>query len=589
MKQKYSFEIITVRNTIDYFKKLTWWGVLEQVVSTLRAVCFVMSLWAMQEMFDRVYRFTQAQISILEFISYLLLLSVILIINQLLNGYGQYLMSQVSYSNMGKLMGDFQRKLGRIDPVHFEREEFLDQIERAKDCLEYEELGHLASITLQFVSYYTVLLLLVGFYLFQFSPLIPIIIVLSFIPLVLGYLLHYRQARQLEEETYSLRRQNRYYIESLVGPQFFKETRLLGGFGYFYHHFLSTLYSVVRKEERASLKMMWIKLGLNLFSYLGFGFVLYLLFIELTQGRISIGAFSSIFILLSQFFSLVDELVSDHISGIGDSLSQVVNFYQLMDFPERAGNMGEIDFSKGLVAEQVSFSYGESSQLILKELNLALQKGESIALVGANGSGKTTLIRLLLGLYTPTSGQVWIGDLGTQTTHQRSLFRRTSGVFQQFQRYKLSLLDNICISDWSKNVEESVIEQLLEVVGGHLKSIDKDMILAPEFGGINLSGGQWQRLAIARGLYREHDFIIMDEPTAAIDPKEEYRLYQMFEQIVAEKTSILVSHRLGSVRLASRIVVLDQGEIVEIGSHEELLAKKGKYFTMWNSQAKWYD
>lgn len=303
MKQKYSFEIITVRNTIDYFKKLTWWGVLEQVVSTLRAVCFVMSLWAMQEMFDRVYRFTQAQISILEFISYLLLLSVILIINQLLNGYGQYLMSQVSYSNMGKLMGDFQRKLGRIDPVHFEREEFLDQIERAKDCLEYEELGHLASITLQFVSYYTVLLLLVGFYLFQFSPLIPIIIVLSFIPLVLGYLLHYRQARQLEEETYSLRRQNRYYIESLVGPQFFKETRLLGGFGYFYHHFLSTLYSVVRKEERASLKMMWIKLGLNLFSYLGFGFVLYLLFIELTQGRISIGAFSSIFILLSQFFS----------------------------------------------------------------------------------------------------------------------------------------------------------------------------------------------------------------------------------------------------------------------------------------------
>ncbi|MBF0700050.1 hypothetical protein [Streptococcus danieliae] len=96
-------------------------------------------------------------------------------------------------------------------------------------------------------------------------------------------------------------------------------------------------------------------------------------------------------------------------------------------------------------------------------------------------------------------------------------------------------------------------------------------------------------MAIARGLYREHDFIIMDEPTAAIDPKEEYRLYQMFEQIVAEKTSILVSHRLGSVRLASRIVVLDQGEIVEIGSHEELLAKKGKYFTMWNSQAKWYD
>ncbi|WP_303978572.1 ABC transporter ATP-binding protein [Streptococcus danieliae] len=589
MKQRYSFEIITVRNTIDYFKKSTWWGVLEQVVSTLRAVCFVMSLWAMQEVFDRVYRFTQAQISILEFISYLLLLSVILIINQLLNGYGQYLMSQVSYSNMGKLMGDFQRKLGRIDPVHFEREEFLDQIERAKDCLEYEELGHLASITLQFVSYYTVLLLLVGFYLFQFSPLIPIIIVLSFIPLVLGYLLHYRQARQLEEETYSLRRQNRYYIESLIGPQFFKETRLLGGFGYFYHHFLSTLYSVVRKEERVSLKMMWIKLGLNLFSYLGFGFVLYLLFIELTQGRISIGVFSSIFILLSQFFSLVDELVSDHISGIGDSLSQVVNFYQLMDFPERGGNMGEIDFSKGLVADRVSFSYGESSQLILKELNLALQKGESIALVGANGSGKTTLIRLLLGLYTPTSGQVWIGDLGTQTTHQRSLFRRTSGVFQQFQRYKLSLLDNICISDWSKNVEESVIDQLLEVVGGHLKSIDKDMILAPEFGGINLSGGQWQRLAIARGLYREHDFIIMDEPTAAIDPKEEYRLYQMFEQIVAEKTSILVSHRLGSVRLASRIVVLDQGEIVEIGSHEELLAKKGKYFTMWNSQAKWYD
>lgn len=589
MTKKYSFLSIIIRNSIEYFKKAKFWGVLEQLVSVCRAVCFMANIWVMEQLFDIVSNLKELNNNTNKIILNLLFLTILLIFQQLLNGYSQYLMSKNSYSNMGKFMTDFQKKMGRVHPQKFEDSKFLDSIERAKDCLEYESLGHFASVCLQLITYYLVLLFIVGYYMFNISPYIPIIILISFIPLICGHLFHYKQYEKLEKNTSPIRRQTVYYRDTIMNYRYAKETRVLGAFSYFFQLFNQSLKLLTKKEYNLGIKVATIQLLLNSFTFLGFGYVVFLLSTNLSNGIISIGTFSSIFIMLSQFFSLIDELVSTHISGSSEVLAQVTNYYKLMDLDERTGNVNKIDFSNGITLENVSFRYTENDNTIINKVNLHLSNGESIAVVGENGSGKTTLIRLLTGLYIPDNGNIKIGGLFSHLNNQDSLFKRTSGVFQNFQRYKMSLLDNITISDINKKNNISKVNELLKKVSLEIDNIQLTTILSPDFGGIDLSGGQWQRLAIARGLYREHDFIVLDEPTAAIDPIEEATLYKMFENISKNKLSILVSHRLGSVKLADKIIVLDKGNIVEIGTHEELLKNNSKYTELWQSQAKWYE
>lgn len=159
---------------------------------------------------------------------------------------------------------------------------------------------------------------------------------------------------------------------------------------------------------------------------------------------------------------------------------------------------------------------------------------------------------------------------------------------QKYQRYKMTLGENVSISDTKTAPNVTKSEHSLTEAGYNGESMSLDIMLSPEFGGIDLSGGQWQRVAIARGLYRTSGFIVLDEPTAALDPIEEKKLYQQFQQLAKGKCAVVVTHRLGSAKLAHRIVVMDGGKITDIGTHEELLARNGKYLEMWKAQAQWY-
>jgi len=223
---------------------------------------------------------------------------------------------------------------------------------------------------------------------------------------------------------------------------------------------------------------------------------------------------------------------------------------------------------------------------------LSIADGETVAIVGENGAGKSTLVRLLTGVYRPSGGWVKVGGLDTLETTPASVYRNISGVFQKYQRYKMILSENVAISDTGSGASaaeiETEIETALREAGAELDGVELNTMLSPEFDGIDLSGGQWQRLAIARGLYRKNDFIVLDEPTAAIDPIEETRVYSQFQKLAEGKCAVIVTHRLGSAKLAHRIIVMDAGEIVDMGTHEELLSRRGKYADMWSAQAVWY-
>lgn len=225
----------------------------------------------------------------------------------------------------------------------------------------------------------------------------------------------------------------------------------------------------------------------------------------------------------------------------------------------------------------------------MRGISLTIAKGETIAIVGENGSGKSTLTKVLLGLYLPTEGSVRYDQKSTADISFSTIFNHHSAVFQSYLKVGLSLEENIKLSDWYSSAHiESVVTEAGLNLNKETFPQGKDTVLFREFDGVDLSGGQWQRVAIARGLYRSHHFIVLDEPTAAIDPLEEQRVFEQFIRISKGKTAIIVTHRLGSARIADRILVMEHGKIVQDGTHAELISKEGKYSQMFHAQANWY-
>ena len=242
--------------------------------------------------------------------------------------------------------------------------------------------------------------------------------------------------------------------------------------------------------------------------------------------------------------------------------------------------------------KDVSFRYPGSDTYAIKNLTLDLHSGEKLAVVGMNGSGKTTFIKLLCRLYDPTQGEIILNDFNVRKYNYREYLDLFSMVFQDHQLLALPLGNNVSSArEWDSQKAETILQQvgfgerLAELPLG----LDTPLTKRFDEDGVNLSGGEAQKVALARALYRNAPFIILDEPTAALDPLAEAEIYARFDQFTGDKTAIYISHRLSSCRFCDRIAVFDQGRVVQIGTHEELLADTtGKYHELWTAQAQYY-
>lgn len=248
-----------------------------------------------------------------------------------------------------------------------------------------------------------------------------------------------------------------------------------------------------------------------------------------------------------------------------------------------------------LELKNVSFRYTESSEEILHNINLKAQPGERIAIVGYNGAGKTTLIKLLMRLYDPTEGTVSYHGRNIKEYDIDDYHRKIGVVFQDYKMYGASLFENVVLDDMEATTKErEKVEDALKRSGfenrlSHLpEGLDTQLTTEFDENGVNLSGGESQKTAIARAFYRKADILVMDEPSSALDPISEYQLNKAMHEAALNKTVFYISHRLSTTRDADRILMLEKGRIVEEGSHEELLAKGGKYAQMWNAQAGKY-
>ena len=230
----------------------------------------------------------------------------------------------------------------------------------------------------------------------------------------------------------------------------------------------------------------------------------------------------------------------------------------------------------------------------MKNLNLKIEGGKKIALIGINGSGKTTLVKLLLRLYEPESGEILIGDKNICSYSTDELHHMFSVCFQNVQSYALSLRENIAISDIDRQMDDEAILSAAKASGadviieGTLKGLDSQMTRMFENDGIELSGGQWQKIALSRAFFRDSQFIILDEPSSALDPEAEDDIFSSFHRICKDRSGILISHRLSSIMMVDEIVLLDKGSVLETGTHNELMKKNGKYAEMYRLQAEKY-
>jgi len=242
----------------------------------------------------------------------------------------------------------------------------------------------------------------------------------------------------------------------------------------------------------------------------------------------------------------------------------------------------------------VSFIYPGTERKVLDDVNLVIRPGETLVLVGLNGAGKTTLLKLLTRLYDPTEGVILLDGEDIRAYDVKDLYSMYGIIFQDFGKYAVSVTENIHFGDIRKEMKEEDIRKAAEEADatdyiGHLPNgFDTPLMRIFEENGIELSIGQWQKLAIARAFYSDSDVLILDEPTASLDPMAEQEIFNQFDRLRADKTTIFVSHRLSSATVASKIAVLEYGKLIEEGDHRTLMAKRGRYYELFSTQAKRY-
>lgn len=432
--------------------------------------------------------------------------------------------------------------------------------------------------------------------LFTFYWGIPLMLGLAVLPELIMRFRYARMQHKLWIDQSVVERRVRYYSELLTDRDSIKEVRT-----YHVDEYLFDKWA----EQKQSYDQVQYKFERKRQMAYGTGQLVFLtavtvaMFVMVTwviDGKSTVGAFTSAVFALNYIMMSLDSLLFN-LSVMQNNRLMVETTLQFLDDPEL--EQGQTAANEQLVApfditfDRVSFRYPEGDRLSLQDVSFTIRTGEKIALVGANGSGKSTLIRLLLGLSRPTSGQILINGVPLTELSLTEYRSHVTAAFQDFARYYRPVRENIAFGEVAAIGEQARIEQAAEQSGAHsfIEELEHGyhQQLGSEFaGGVDLSGGQWQKLAIARAYFRTSSCLVMDEPTAALDPVAEVEVYRQFSELAEGRTAILVSHRLGSATLADRILVLKGGQLIESGTHQELLLEDGEYKALFTAQAEWY-
>lgn len=557
----------------------------------------IADLHLIRVLLDRLPLFVAGQFSFPAVLMTILLLGGINIIDTLMNAamnLAYEYLSRCANARMTEAMGE---KASRIELIRFESAELYDQIEKAN-------VGHGRGLdametVMCSIIFHGGYFLFLGLYLVRLEPILVLGILAAFLPVALSRAIRASTFYHTEDRVAPLRREFAHYEACLTDRTYFKETRTTAAVPFFRRRYDQTLQAYNREMWHAELRTGIIDLGLKALTLAGYVGLLALLVHFVILGRVSAGLFGAVYLAMDAIFKWFEELF-DRLGFAYENAAFGANYISFLESPERARGHASPPRDQGIELVETSLQYPGAAENAVEKVTLSIKPGESVAIVGENGAGKSSLVRIIAGLYQPDHGSVRVGGIDLRDAADEMRFHRLAAVMQHYQRYRMTLFDNVRIaephtradggSDTDERLRAAQALEQAEFEKHHsMAGIDLDTMLSREFGGVDLSGGEWQRVAIARGLYRTHDTIILDEPTAAIDPIEEDRVYRMFLDAAHGKTAIIVTHRLGLARIADRILVMEHGRIVQDGSHADLIAADGPYARMFRSQAAWYE
>ena len=558
------------------------------LLSILHSMVLTFETISQQQVFDRTAELAAGTAYFRDAVMSVLVLGAVCVGSQILGAIVNIVPDMFLDKIDGKLSYEIHQKVARISPLYFEETKTLNIINKA-------ERGKARAVMFVFMfwmigTFYIPYFLFMGAYLFTLKPILAVSVILVFVPVMLVQILRTNVFAKLEDASVSVRRQNSYYESCIVSRDCFKETRQLGAFSFFGKMFEETLELLQKLLFRANLRTNLAELAMRFLTVGGYFGILYFLFDSLMKGDISLGAFAAVFHSISKLYSIMEEIVCSHVAKLSSDYGVICNYIDFMALPEDEEVMEKLP-ETDITLEGVSFLYPNAAKAALENVSLKIKRGETLAIVGENGSGKSTLAKLICGLYPPAKGSIVYGS--REGVSRYAVYKAASGVFQDYQRYQMTLRDNLDISQIGRQAEDKVLREIADSAGVEVDSSlfpeALDTMLSREFGGVDLSGGQWQRIAIARGIYRTSWLIVLDEPTSNIDPCEESLIYEKFAQITKGRTALLITHRIGSAKIADKIVVMKEGRLVEAGRHSELLEQGGEYARLFKAQEQWYE
>lgn len=434
-------------------------------------------------------------------------------------------------------------------------------------------------------------------YLALLAELNPLLILTIFATCILQYLLtNWMSKRELqqEEDTSHVQMRIRYFYRAATNPKYGKDIRIYGVQDWFMNLIAQALAmhtKLLRKLMRQAIHISAIQSLLALVrEVVAYAFLI----ASVLSGRITISDFIFLFGIVTGFSAWILGLSSQYaaMKKIAIQCQKFRDFLDLPDSPAIEGNE-TLDTVDEIKFQNIQFSYDKKSEPVLRDINLTVRQGERIAIVGENGAGKTTLIKLLCGLYAPASGNIWINHKNSADLPPKERFRLFGVVFQDYYLLPMSVAENISMQKLGEEdtdklklalQEAGMLEKISQLPQGYesklVKEVWKDAV---EF-----SGGETQRLLLARALYKDAPVLILDEPTAALDPIAESKIYERYDRLMQGKMSFFISHRLSSTQFCDRIIYLANGSIEEEGTHAELMAKRGNYWRMFQAQSKYY-
>jgi len=556
------------------------WGGLYAIFSIGCATLVTVQLLFLQNLINRIAEYSP-QLSVMPVIVAVLLYVFSFVLQVLINYIIVRLDIKVSIHLMSDMSKKLVEKINRIDYSCFEDEQLYNIIQRMgenpHDSIKEVFISSLNTLNAFIILLGVSIIFLQVSYILAFSLLFVLVGVVLCSTKGMG-ILNSTIRQQTKDERFL-----NYYNSLLLDKNSILELKIFNA--------IPLILDLRIEKEKTVLKKLFVRfikadIIYSLSTILIIAWVMIALFLvggAVVTQQVTIGVFV---IVVQAAVAIVG-----HVETLAYSFSETVNsvemvrYYKLfMDFPERSTNVKDLyapDAEKDVVFRNVYFSYPGTENYVLENISLSFNMNEKIAIVGANGAGKSTLIKLLLNLYKPNKGSIKIK------------LKAISPVFQDYACYFLSLKENVALGD-VKNIEddakinEALIRgQMMEFVNDLPQKLETTLGKLTD-NGVDLSDGQWQRLAISRGVFSTDSFVILDEPTASMDPIAESQMYTHFLDTLKMSGAIIISHRLASAKLADKIFVLESGEIVEQGTHNDLMNSEGVYYKMFELQSSWY-